>query len=214
MDSFSPFSQNQKQKKFQRPSNFIEALKDLGSSIKKQTKDATWGTGKGMVDQILGAPKTPVKPESGELQPEQPFNFEDYLKSKEKQIAARERQRYGKRIQEERLVFHRKHEEAKLQIKAVQEELKKLADTSQELSVEIKKATFTATVEPGTYHENFFDRIRRLIQLARKRISESKSWLETFNQRAKKRSHYWGQVKKSGTKFMLSQERYMSTQVG
>lgn len=211
---FNAFNQNQKQKKFQRPTNFIEALKDLGSSFKNQAKDATWGTGKGMVDQILGAPKTPVKPESGELQPEQPFNFEDYLKSRERQAVSREKQKFERRIQEERLVFHRKQEEAKLQIKAVQEELKKLADASQGLSVEIKKATFTATVEPGTYHDNFFDRIRRLIQLARKKISESKSWLETFNHRAKKRSHYWFNVKKSGTKFMLSQERYMSTQVG
>ena len=137
-----------------------------------------------------------------------------YLKSRERQAVSRERQKFEGRIREERLVFHRKQEEAKLQIKAVQEELKKLADASQGLSQEIKKATFTATVEPGTYHDNFFDRIRRLIQLARKKISESKSWLETFNHRAKKRSHYWFNVKKSGTKFMLSQERYMSTQVG
>ncbi|GAG16340.1 unnamed protein product, partial [marine sediment metagenome] len=177
-------------------------------------KDASLGTGKGMVDQLFGAPRTPTAPHSGELKADKPFNFEDFLKSRERLAVQKERQRYQHKIEEEHLVFHRKQEEAKLQIKAVQNELKKLADASQGLSIEIKKATFTAAVEPGTYHENFFDRIRRLIELARKKIVESKSWLETFNHRSKKRSHYWGQVKKSGTKFMLSQERYMATQAG
>lgn len=198
MNSFSPFSQ--KKKKAQGSTNFIEALKGFGSSFKKQSKDA-----------VLGIPS---KPQSGDLKAEQPFNFEDYLKSKERQIVTREKQRYERKIQEERLIFHHKQEEAKLQIKAIQEELKKLASATSGLSVEVKKAVFTAAVEPGTYHENFFDRIRRLIEFARKKIVESKSWLETFNHRTKKRSHYWFNVKKSGTKFMLSQERYMSTQVG
>lgn len=199
MDSFSPFNQKQK-KKTQGSTNFIEALKGFGPSFKKQAKDAAFGI--------------PSRPQSGDLKAEQPFNFENYLKSRERQIESREKQKYERKVQEERLVFHHKHEEAKLQIKAVQEELKKLASATSGLSVEVKKAVFSAAVEPGTYHENFFDRIRRLIEFARKKIVESKSWMETFNNRSKKRSHYWGQVKKSGTKFMLSQERYMSTQMG
>ena len=201
MDTFSSFNQNsQKQKKTQGSTNFIEALKGFGSSFKQQAKDAAFGV--------------PSKPQSGDLKAEQPFNFENYLKSRERQIESREKQKYERKIQEERLIFHHKQEEAKLQIKAVQEELKKLASATTGLSNEVKKAVFTAAVEPGTYHENFFDRIRNLIELARKKIVESKSWLETFNKRSKKRSHYWFNVKKSGTKFMLSQERYMATQVG
>jgi len=198
MDSFNPF--NQKQKKTQGTTNVIETLKGFGSSFKKQAKDATFGI--------------PSKPQSGDLKPEQSFNFEDYLKSKERQIVTREKQKYERKIQEERLVFHHKQEETKLQIKAVQEELKKLATTTSGLSVEVKKAVFSAVVTRGTYHENFFDRIRNLIELARKKLVESKSWLETFNQRSQKKSHYWGQVKKSGTKYMLSQERYTATSVG
>ncbi len=201
MDPFSQFSSNSSSKKNQRPTNFIEALKEIGNSAKQQSKDFVFG------------PQIP-KDQSSESNPDQPFQFEDYLKSREKQIAFQERQRYQRRIEEERLVFHRKQEEAKLQVQAIQNELKKLAETTQNLSQEVKKATLQAVVEPGTYHENFFDRIRGLIELARKKLSESNTWMQIFNQRSKKRSHYWFNVGKSGTKYMLSQERYMVTQVG
>lgn len=199
---FKSFSSKQKSKKTARPANFIETLKGFGSPVKQQVKDLAFGA------------STSSHPSSGELNPEAPFNFNDYLKSKENQIEFREQQKYQRRFEEERLVFHHKQEEAKVQIKAVQEELKKLAEATQELSIEVKKTAFTAVVNPGTYHESFFDRLRSLIELARKKLVESKSWLQTFNHRTKKRSHYWQSVKKSGTKFMLSQERYMSTQVG
>ena len=60
MDSFNTNTLKQKPKAKQKrtnakSTNFIEALRSLGSSIKKQTKDATLGLGKGAVDQILGA---------------------------------------------------------------------------------------------------------------------------------------------------------------
>jgi len=211
-----PFKQQSTSKKTSnRPNNFIEALKDLGSSIKQQAKDATLGAGKSMVDQVLNAPPIDNKPQAGELNPNTPFNFEDFLKSRERQIEQTQKQRYEKRLKDETLIFHRKEEEAKLQIKSIQEELKKLAEVTQGLSQEVKKAVFTASVAPGTYHLTFFDRIRGIIELARKQISESKTWFESFNRRKKhKQGHYWGQVKKSGTKFMLSQERYMATQSG
>ena len=142
-------------KKNQRPKNFIETLKDIGSSGKQQTKDLIFGA--------QGA----KKPSTGEAG-KKDFNFEEYLKSQ----------------------------------------------TTSNLSGEVKKATLQAVVEPGTYHETFFDRIRKLIELARKKLAESETWMQIFNNRSQKRSHYWGQVKKSGTKYMLSQERYMATQVG
>lgn len=213
MDPLHSFSSKSKPKS-SKGTNFIEALKDFGTPLKQQAKDLTLGTGRNFLDQIFGTAPSQSTPASSEQKVDQPHNFEDFLKSRERQIAFQERRRYEHKIEEERIIFHRKQEEAKLQIKAVQEELKKLADATGDLSVEIKKATFTAVVDPGTYHENFFDRIRKLIALARTKITESTSWLETFNNRCKKRSYYWGAVQTSGTKFMLSHERYMATQAG
>jgi len=208
MNSFDPFNQQSKAKnKTAKATNFIEALKDIGASAKKQAKEAAFKSARSVPDQLFGLPQAP-KEETG------PANFEKFLESREKQTASRERNRYQQQLERERLVSHHREEEAKLKIKAVQEELQKLAQVTEGLSIEVKKAAFVATVEPGVYHENFFDRIRRCIELARKKIAQSKTWLEVFNHRSKKRSHYWANAKKSGTKYTLSQERTIATQVG
>lgn len=215
MDNFKGFGSKAK-KTVNRPTNFIESLRDLSSSFKKQAKDASLGLGNDVFNQILGSAgvKSPQTPQTSEVNPNSPFNFEDFIRSRENQVALRERQHFQRRLQEEKLVYHRKQEEVKMQIKVVQEELKKLASATVGLSQEVKKATLMAVVDPGTYHENFFDRLRNLIELARKKIGESQTWLETFNHRSKQKSIYWGGVQKSGTKYMLSHERYMSTQAG
>lgn len=208
-------SLNTSQKPKQRPSNFIESLKDLGNSFKKQTQEATFGISKTASEQILGTPSNSQQAnQNRELNANEPFNFEDYLRARERQIAWNEQQKYNRRFEEETLVFHRRQEKAKAELKSVQEELKKLAKATSNLSQEIKKAVFMAPVDPGTYHENLLERIKNLIMLAIQKISESQTWLHICNCKAKKRSFYWFNVQNSGTKFMLSQERYMVTQVG
>lgn len=219
MDPFkNPTLNNSKPKKkasSSKPSSFIEALKDFKSGVKQQAKDATLGVANSAFNQLTGAPRIPLQPESGDVAAEnKQFNFAEFLKSREQLIKKQERFTYERRYREEKLVFSRKQEEVKLQIKAIQEELSKLANSTQGLSIEIKKAAFQAVVNPGAYHVSFFEKLRRTIQFVRKKLADSKTWLQTMNNRSKKKSHYWHHVKKSGTKFMLSQERYMSTQVG
>jgi len=114
----------------------------------------------------------------------------------------------------EKLVFSKTDQEAKLQVKALQAELKKLAASTKKLTKEVTIAISQEPVNPGVYHVNYLERLRGWLVLLKKRIDESATWLAEFNQRSKKRHYYWNQVKKSGTKFMLSQERYMATQAG
>lgn len=219
MDPFKTFnntgsSLKPKKPTTSRPANFIEALKDFKGGFKKQAKDISFGVGSSAIDQLTGFDRPSMQPESGQISPDKPFNFAEFLKSREQQIKQQERLLYERRYREERLVFSSKQEEVKLQIKAIQEEIKKLADSTDGLSYEVKKAALQAVVSPGIYHVSFFERIRRIIQFVRKQIAESRTWLETMNNRSRKQSYYWGRVKQSGTKFMLSQERYLSTQVG
>jgi len=212
---FNHFGSNKKKpKRKHQAKNFIESLKELSSSAKKQAKDASLGIGKDAVGQVFGRNQT-ASPLSGELKNNQALNLKDRLQDQEKKELQKEKIKYQKQIQKERLVFHHQIEEDKLQIKALQEQLQQLAEETDNLSQEVKKATFTAPKDAGVYYENFFDRIKNLIELARKKIAESSTCLQMFNKRSqKKRSHYWAQVKKSGSKYMLSQERYMVTQVG
>jgi len=208
----------QPKKKIKKPArktvSFLESLKDLGSSLKTQAKDASLGMGQGTVNQIFGQPLNNIQNQT-ELKQKQPFSFKDYLRSQEQQTESKQRQQFEGRLRKEKLVFSSRNEEVKTQIKLIQEELKKLAKETQGLSQEIKNAVFNGVVEPGIYHFNFFERIRNLITLVRKQVFESRSWLSTLNHRKKHRQgFYWAQVKKSGTKYMLSQERYTVTQTG
>ncbi len=196
-----------------RSDSFLEALRDLsGGVVDSATHDLAESMAESAAGQIIGRPKKG----SGTLTPNETIDLN--------KIRSQETPRERKRLQfsqefadlrrQEKLIFTRKEQETKLQIKAIQEELKKLAESTEGLAQEVKVATMQIPAEPGVYHLTFLERLRQFIALFRKRIEESRSWLSLANQRAKKRSHYWAQVGKSGTKFMLSQERYMATQAG
>ncbi len=218
-DPFNHFNHFSKQKKKKggsdKPANFIEALKDLGNSVKKQTKEVTSGTAKNALEQISGHSGKQTVFENKQRDNSEPaFDFEEYLKSRDEQIKYRERKRFESKREQEKAVKSKRDKEIEQQIKLLQEELKKLAQETNELDKEVKKATKQEIVDPGVYHLNFLDHIKQIVILARKQIADSKTWMQTWQNRNSKKSHYWGNVKKSGTKYMLSHERYMVTQKG
>lgn len=116
--------------------------------------------------------------------------------------------------QEEKVVFSYKEQETKVQVTALQQEIQKLAHSTQGLTQEIKVAAMQTTVEAGVYHASFFGKLISFIKSLTQKIEDASLWLSSFNNRAKKRPHYWAQVQKSGSKYLLSHERYMSTQAG
>jgi len=179
--------------------NFLEVLRELGEG----TIDTT-------VDQITGRKR------SGELKPDETIELEQFAREtveREKFTQEFEQEILGLRHRE-KLVYTKEQQEIKLQIKAIQDELKKLAESTQGLAKEVEIAAKQVPVEPGVYHLTFFEKLRQIIIQFRQRIEDSRTWLAASNQRAKRRNYYWSQVKKSGTKFMLSAERYMSTSAG
>jgi len=179
--------------------NFLEVLRELGEG----TIDTT-------VDQITGRKR------SGELKPDETIELKQFAREtveREKFTQEFEQEILGLRHRE-KLVYTKEQQEIKLQIKAIQDELKKLAESTQGLAKEVEIAAKQVPVEPGVYHLTFFEKLRQIIIQFRQRIEDSRTWLAASNQRAKRRNYYWSQVKKSGTKFMLSAERYMSTSAG
>ncbi len=149
------------------------------------------------------------------LQPNQLFNSEKHRAQKERKVREEERRFFERKRIQEKTVWTAEQQKTNLQIKAIQEELSKLVNEIGSLGREVKTAATQAIVEPGVYHLNFLGKLREHIKLLRRKVQESRSWLATWNTYCKrKRNHYWLQVKKSGTKFMLSSERYMATQAG
>ncbi len=205
MKQMDPFATSSKKKTTPQYKNFIEAFKDIGkNTVKTFTKDVIGGTAKNTVDILT---KGQVSTET----PKEDFDFEQYLKTQEKQIKQQERTRYESIRREERVIYNRQQEQTKVEIEAIQTQVQQMAKEHAGLMGEIDKAASQAVVNPGVYHSNFFARLGQLIKLARKKIADSRSWLSLHNHRAKKQSHFWNQVSKSGTSFMLSGERTAAT---
>ena len=118
------------------------------------------------------------------------------------------------RRRQEHLIFSQKELARQQQITALQDQLQQLLTEVKGLGQEIEVAVDQQIVAPGVYHVNFFEKLRQLIKLMRQKIHDSATWLAAFNHRARGKMGYWGQVQTSGTKFMLSHERYMVTQTG
>ena len=149
------------------------------------------------------------------LQPNQLFDSEKYRAQKERKIKEEERRFFERKRVQEKIIWTAEQQKTAFQIKAIQEELSKLVNEIGSLSREVKTAATQTIVEPGVYHLNFLEKLREIIKLLRRKVQESRTWLATWDTYCKKkRNHYWLQVKRSGTKFMLSSERYMATQAG
>lgn len=179
---------------------FLEALRNLGEeTLGSLTHDVVGGVAETAINQLRGK-QTEEVDQLAQRAPEK----QDYQFSQEFLDIRRQ----------EQLIWSQEQEKTKLQIAAVLQEIKKLIAAAKNLTQEIEVAAQQVPVEPGSYHLSFFEKLKQTLILLRKKVENAATWLAAFNQRAKKRNYYWAQVRKSGTKFMLSQERYMATQAG
>mgnify|MGYP001607674319 CR=1 FL=1 len=179
--------------------SFLEALRDLGTGVVDSVaRDVVGGVAEEAVRQTLRPGEwAKVEQNAWEKEKVEPFQRE-----------------FGQIQQQERLLFKQSEQDTQLQIRGILEELQKLVASTDTLAEEVEVAVQQAPIDPGIYHLSFFEKLRQTIILFKKQIESSSTWLAAFNQKAKKHNYYWGQVRKSGTKYLLSQDRYVSTQAG
>ncbi len=131
-----------------------------------------------------------------------------------------EEQRKAEFFQTRKKEFHEVYSLKKRQeenrIEQIHGKLKKLAKSMRKLKKEVDVAVSQniSTENSGIRQESFLDHLSQMIDLLKRQVDSSQTWLHLFNQRSKKKSHYWNQVKKSGSSFMLSGERNVATSVG
>jgi len=205
-------SGSQNKRSNQRDS-FLEAFRDLGSNTSSSLKDDLLKKGaKDIFDSLSPFPNTPSSSESRDRGFEPSANELDSEKRYRSQVSNLETIH-----REEKVLFTREQRETQNQVSSLQEEIKKLAKSTAELASEAKEAEISAMQEAplvGVYHITFLIRLRKLIASLREQIHESSIWLNSWNKKAQKRNHYWNQFKKSGSKFLLSSDRYTATQAG
>lgn len=190
---------NTPNKRAQNNDSFLEAFRDLGSDFVSTGSDQF----KAGVNDIKDA----LFPFYGES---------ETAKQQSPEVAEKPRARTEYQ-REEKVLFTREQRETQTQVKNLQEELKKLAKATVDLASEAKAAEVNAMQEvpaAGKYHVNFLEKFIKALAELRSKLEESSVWLSTWNKKASKKNYYWGQFKKSGSKFLLSSDRYMSTQAG
>ncbi|MEK9201209.1 MAG: DUF5660 family protein [Patescibacteria group bacterium] len=193
------------------PTNFFEALKDLGESTLSEAKVQIKKIVTDDIPQAVGlAP-------SGTLRQGESVSMAE-LKQAENKGRSEAKSEFNVQLrqmqEDERRRLLAIENQTRQQITSIQAEIKLLAQSTKELGKEFEIAASQAVVNPGVYHKNFFTHLSTLIRTLRQQVQESKHWLATTNSRASKRGGYWAGVKKSGTAFMLSSERYMVTSTG
>lgn len=194
--------------------NVLESLKDVGTDTQKAIrKDLLEGASKDMLRQILGE-KRPQKA-TGEMKPGESIEFDDLVSGKheEKQKEARRSRLENRLLDEEKRRVEKKSNELKIQLHALQQEVVKLAESTEELGEETKVAAMQAPVEPGVYHIVFFEKLLEFIQSFRKKIENASTWLNSTNKRAQKKN-FWAKYQKHGSKFLLAPDHYLTRSAG
>lgn len=210
-------------KKTQKTHNYvdqIEALRDLGSDLKKTAKDqAVDGMISDLWKQMLGENTKGEQPSKGDLKQGE-FITLGKKNSQEQEKAERkpaimpgiDYQReilYG-----EQMTSRREHQETQAKMQEIIIELQRLTKSSQELEIEFKDVTVNEMpVNPGKYHLNFFEWMLSVVRNARMKVENSASWLSVFSSK-KARKDYWSMAKSHGTSFTLNGERTPATQTG
>lgn len=192
--------------------NFLEALRDLG----RGTVDEAVGQAKKMVTTDI--PEAFGLNSAGTLEPNKSVSVAAQIEQAEKRGEQKAERQYERQLQDmvqaERARLLREESQSKQQIKEIQAEIKKLALSVGTFAQEVETAAIQNAVKPGKYHRHFFLQLKSLIVSLNRKVQQSNEWLQMSNGRKSKQGFYWKQVGSSGTKYMLSSERYTVTSTG
>lgn len=200
-------------KKFVPADNPVEQMRDAAADVIREVPKA-------IVDEALEqiGLKPRKKPLVGEISLLSGIHkTNQQIETKGTSIDARIRQLQAVQ-QKEREVYSVKQKAVEAQVAKLMQELalevRKLEQQTAELTSEIRQATVeVAPVKPGIYHLNFFDWVIGTLRDLRKKVNESRLWLNVWTQKKRQKS-YWAMYKKHGMKFAASDERGIATAGG
>lgn len=204
-----------KNKKFVKLPNPLEALKDIGRSTTNQMRQEVSKLPSDIMEQILGVRPQP-RSFSGEIAAGETLEIREVLSGKhEELIKSRRQSEFLLRLErEEKGILEKKTNELRMQLSAIQEEILTLVQKTENLAEETKVAAMQAPVEPGEYHVIFFEKLLEFIKSFRKKIEEAGVWLQTLNKRIAKKNAWGARYAKYGAKYLLSGEHYLQRSAG
>ncbi|NOY14942.1 MAG: hypothetical protein GXP43_01880 [bacterium] len=160
------------------------------------------------LNSFVNPKQNPISPQASLDSLAYPFEASPEYKLRQQKL------RYEQQQIQEKVIFDRRQQEIAKKIAEIRQELVKLAKEIGQEAKHIERTLLKNIPEPSDYQLSFLDKIKKILILLRKKISQSRTWLDEWQERSKKRRYYWYHFKKSGTKFWLSGERSIATQTG
>ena len=114
---------------------------------------------------------------------------------------------------DEKRVSQEKTNALRVELQALMSEVKKVAESTENLAEVTQVTMMSAPIEPGIYHITFLQNILEFLQSFRKKIDWAATWLQSANKRAEKKN-YWSMYKKKGSSFLLSPDHYLQRSAG
>lgn len=208
---------NQKAKKQNqiRTKNVLEAISDIGSGVANTAIDETKAISEEFFKQLLGQQRQQKEKRSADLTKGSTLEMNKIKSGEaEKNKKLQEQMFFERRLyQEERRETEGKLQELRVRLQAVSQEAIKLAQSTANLSQEVKIAILQNPVNASEYQINFFEDIIKLISEFRKKIDSAVVWMQGSSKRAEKKN-YWSQYKKKGASFLLSPDHYSQRSAG
>ena len=208
---------NQKAKKQNqiRTKNVLEAISDIGSSVANTALDESKAISEEFFKQLLGQQKQQKEKRSADLTSGSTLEMNKVKSGEaEKNKKLQEQMFFERRLyQEEKRETDGKLQELRVRLQAISQEAIKLAQSTANLSQEVKIAIFQNPAEASEYQVKFYEDIIKLISEFRKKIDSAIVWMQGTNKRAEKKN-YWSQYKKKGASFLLSPDHYSQRSAG
>lgn len=173
----------------------LESLSDVGSSMVNRTANGMKDMGMSMFDQLLGK-----------------YEAEKQKKQERQEI---KRPKPEKKAPVEIFNFKQEQDNKTIErlLNEVKQEMKMLEKADKSFMNEVKdveKLTITTSREQtGLYNIRFLEVVIKMIRMLRVKVSESRSWLHTYNAKRARGSAYASRKAKSGTSYSQSQELTM-----
>lgn len=213
--SLNSKSQTKKSPSVRHSDNFVESVRDMGSSVVNSLKnDVVKGTAQSIFDQLLGSAKSGQAPDT--KSPDM-SGLEEMVQSREQAAAEEakltERAFQQHRQKESQVLFSFADEKVKKEIEGVRQELSMLVKTMGQVEAQVEQAMMNNIVDGGLYHLNYFQKLKTWIIFMRKSLEDASAWLQLSASR-KSKGYFWTQTAKSGTKYSMSQERNVQMGAG
>lgn len=207
------------QKKQQGGFNVFESMVERGSeAIRPVKKEVTGGLSKALENLLVQTPQQFIeelvnvgRPESSNVTD---TSFEKLKEEKQKNIKlSRILSKERRMRQEDEIIRNVKTQELRVELQMIQEELFIATKQSSELAESTKIAAMQVIIEPSEYHKGFLENLLKDIRKFSQKLQKASIWMMAANARSSKKG-WVGNYKKSGAKYLLSGEHYLTRSAG